>query len=155
MLLPVTRIFSDEKLHRMHVLVCTNVCPHTWVSGVLCESCSICMFLCVSVMGAEQHRERQPFGNNGCLLLGIPCFLFLRTGCPSCNTITVTTTSITVATELQVNKREEEWGWVKEKQVEVRKRMSKRNGLLGWSGANGCLGMYKLKNTEGKLETNE
>lgn len=57
---------------------------------------------------ALREGEREPFGNNGGLLLGIPCFPFLGTGCPTCNMITVTTAAITVATEPQVNKEEGE-----------------------------------------------
>lgn len=74
-----------------------------------------CAFLRVSVCGLvlccvcyeSRAAPNKPFGNNIGLLLGIPCFPFLGTSCPSCNMITVTTIAVTVATE-QVNKEEEE-----------------------------------------------
>lgn len=77
------------------------------------------MVLCC-VCYESRAAPNKPFGNNSGLLLGIPCFPFLGTSCPSCNMITVTTIAVTVATELQVNKEEEEeeedqqWGGEKQ-----------------------------------------
>lgn len=87
--------------------VCTHLCLHVQVC-IWCPFPSVSV--CSCVVGVEWHwgREREPFGNNSGILLGIPCFPVLGTGCPSCNMITVTTAAITVATELQVNKGTEE-----------------------------------------------
>ena len=78
---------------------------------MLCAFSISCGFVCVSVMGTwrmhtAEGEMRGPFGNNGGLLLGVPCLLLiLRTGCPSCNMITVTT--IALVTLLQVNNKKE------------------------------------------------
>lgn len=82
----------------VHVLVCTYL--HLSCAGVYLVSLSWCMcvVLCVWAHCGNRVALREPFGNNSSLLLGIPCFLFLRTSCPSCNTITVTTAAIAIAT---------------------------------------------------------
>lgn len=105
----------DNKLSlyslKLYTCLCT-VCDWCFCS-CLCIVCVVVsvVSVCVSVMGTWAiHTEsewRGPFGNNGGLLSGVPCFPFLGTGCPSCNMITVTTVAIAVATQLQVNKMEE------------------------------------------------
>lgn len=83
-----------------HFPVCVRICSFTneCVSDVLILAASARSCVCVCL------TEREPFGNNSSVSLGIPCFPPLGTGCPSCNTITVTTVAITVTTEPQVNK---------------------------------------------------
>lgn len=86
--------------------VAYSLCP------LLLECVLMCAFMykCVSAVffpvchGSGLALVRKPFGNNSALIIGNP--LFLGTGCPSFNMITVTTVAISVDTELQVNKGE-------------------------------------------------